>query len=150
GGNKKDWNNGLVESWSVGIQVPIAPIIQYTITRDLLSFRQHSLQRAVFSKRLGPADVFLEFGAGFDQVLKHVLDAFVGDDRAGFEEARVAFHGLFRDRRIFFAHPLGEGLFGEGVILFDQRDGGHVGAEEIVGDFGLGADEGAAAGHAGR
>ena len=64
-----------------GVLVSV-PSLHHSSTPFFSFVSQHLLQGSIFSERLGPAEVFFEIGAGFDQILNHVLDSFVGHEGA--------------------------------------------------------------------
>ena len=107
------------------------PSLHHSSTPFFSFVSQHLLQGSIFSERLGPAEVFFEIGAGFDQILNHVIDSFVRHERGGFEQARIGLDGFFRDGRIFFAHPFRKRFLGKARVFFDQVNSRHVGAQEI-------------------
>ena len=107
-------NIGVMEYWSAGFRSILHHSIIPVLHTPFLFLPQHLLQGSVFSERFRPAEVFFEIGAGFDEILNDVVDAFVGHEGRGLKQARIGLDGFLDDGAIFFAHPFGEGFFGEG------------------------------------
>ncbi len=70
-----------------------------------LALLQHLFQRSILSERLWPADIFFEFRASFHQILNHILDSLVGDERGALEQSSIRLDSLLDNRRVLFAHP---------------------------------------------